>query len=75
MSHQLTPSEIEQEYNALSIEAEQYKWDLDQANAHNYTLAEAVSAAVNDLRSLKDVPLRDVEESIDILIESLREAL
>lgn len=67
--------ELEEMIQALEVEAEGYKWDLGQANDHNHDLAKAISSAIRALDSLNEVPLGDVESSVQLIIEQLREAL
>lgn len=62
-------------FTQLAIQAAEVEYRLGEAESHNYRLAEAISSAIRDLEGLPEVPLCDIEESIQTLIAALREVL
>lgn len=74
--------ELEEVVDALEVEIEElheknslFEYDLELCEAHHDKLAEAVDRAVKDLNTLVEVPLGDLEASIEAIAELLREVL
>lgn len=67
-----TIDNLEEEVSNLNDTVVELTYDLDQSEGYGADLASAVYQAISDLVLLSEVPLKDLESSIAVIVESLR---